>query len=162
MHANIDAGYFSIWWAALCVFVFSITFQSWRVMNFNCLYKPERGPEFSRWLEYFFTSPLQILIVSAAFGFATLDSLLGQSGMQAVLVLLGYDIERQVKKVYITRERSCIELPKGRNSTTSCPGWESETCVLVCISASHGCYTFSSGTSLSSAGPRASAASMHS
>jgi len=105
MHANIDAGYFSIWWAALCVFVFSITFQSWRVMNFNGLYRPERGPEFSRWLEYFFTSPLQILIVSAAFGFATLDSLLGQSGMQAALVLLGYDIERQVKKVYKRKER---------------------------------------------------------
>lgn len=100
MHANIDAGTFSIWWAALCVFVFSIAFQSWRVMNFHGLYRPEKGPEFSRWLEYFFTSPLQILVVSTAFGFANLDSLLGQSGMQAALVLLGYDIERQVKKVY--------------------------------------------------------------
>lgn len=100
MHGNIDAGSFSIWWAALCVFCFSIAFQSWRVINFNGYYKPEHGPDFSRWLEYFFTSPLQILIVSTAFGFANLDSLIGQCGMQAALVLLGYDIERQVKKLY--------------------------------------------------------------
>jgi hypothetical protein len=40
------------------------------------------------------------LIVSSSFGFATVDSLLGQSGMQAALVLLGYNIEHQVKKIY--------------------------------------------------------------
>jgi hypothetical protein len=69
-------------------------------VQYDKLDKPELGPEFSRWLEYFFTSPLQILIVSSSFGFATVDSLLGQSGMQAALVLLGYNIEHQVKKIY--------------------------------------------------------------
>jgi hypothetical protein len=82
-----------------------ILFQTWRWVQYDKLYKPELGPEFSRWLEYFFTSPLQILIVSSAFGFATVDSLLGQIGMQAALVLLGYDIERQVKKMYKRLEK---------------------------------------------------------
>jgi hypothetical protein len=43
---------------------------------------------------------VQILIVSSSFGFATVYSLLGQSGMQAALVLLGYNIEQQIKKIY--------------------------------------------------------------
>lgn len=114
MHANIAAGYFSIWWTALFVFIFSISFQTWRVCNYNrggsrdvstrnFLYRPSSGPDFSRWLEYFFTSPLQILVVSTAFGFATIDSLIGQCGMQAALVLLGYDIEKQIKKIYKRR-----------------------------------------------------------
>jgi hypothetical protein len=40
------------------------------------------------------------LIVSSSFGFATVDALIGQSGMQAALVLLGYNIEQQIKKIY--------------------------------------------------------------
>jgi hypothetical protein len=80
------------------------------------LYKPEAGPEFSRWLEYFFTSPLQILIVSSSFGFATVDSLLGQSWIQAALVLLGYSIEKQVKKIY---KRRALKKVMGENYTNN-------------------------------------------
>jgi len=64
------------------------------------LYKPWLGPEFSRWLEYLFTSPCQAVLVSIAFGFGTLDTLLGYFGMQAAMVLFGYEIEKQVKKVF--------------------------------------------------------------
>jgi hypothetical protein len=100
MHSSIYAFDIYILPLAIAVFAISILFQTWRWVQYDKLYKPQLGPEFSRWLEYFFTSPLQILIVSSAFGFATVDSLPGQSGMQAALVLLGYDIERQIKKMY--------------------------------------------------------------
>ena len=79
-------------------------------MGFRQWYFPEKGPEFSRWLEYFFTSPFQILVVALSFGFGNLDSLLGAMGMQAALVLLGYDIEQQIKKIY-KRE---LPVPKER------------------------------------------------
>lgn len=102
----------------LVVFTTSILFQGWRCWSYDELYKPEAGPEFSRWLEYFFTSPLQILIVSSSFGFATVDSLLGQSGMQAALVLLGYSIEKQVKKIY-KRRKSKLEALKNKNTYVS-------------------------------------------
>ena len=105
MHSSIYAFDIYIYPAAVAVFVISIFFQGWRWWQYDRLYKPELGPEFSRWLEYFFTSPLQILIVSSAFGFATVDSLLGQIGMQAALMLLGYDIERQIKKMYKRLEK---------------------------------------------------------
>jgi hypothetical protein len=42
------------------------------------LYKPWLGPDFSRWMEYLFTSPFQIFIVSTAFGFANRDTVLGR------------------------------------------------------------------------------------
>jgi hypothetical protein len=103
MHSSIYA--FDIFIFPLTVFVFaiSIVFQAWRWVEYDKLYHPDAGPDFSRWLEYFFSSPLQILIVSSSFGFATADALIGQAGMQAALVLLGYDIEQQVKKIYRRR-----------------------------------------------------------
>ena len=108
MHSSVYATDIYIFPLAFIVFTTSIFFQGWRCWQYdqgegrskNRLYNPEKGPEFSRWLEYFFTSPLQILIVSSSFGFATVDALLGQSGMQAALVLLGYNIEQQIKKIY--------------------------------------------------------------
>ena len=108
MHSSVYATDIYIFPLAFIVFTTSILFQGWRCWQYdqgegkskNRLYNPEKGPEFSRWLEYFFTSPLQILIVSSSFGFATVDALLGQSGMQAALVLLGYNIEQQIKKIY--------------------------------------------------------------
>jgi hypothetical protein len=109
MHASIYATNIYIWPLTIAVFTTSVLFQAWRCWSYDELYKPDSGPEFSRWLEYFFTSPLQILIVSSSFGFATVDALLGQSGMQAALVLLGYSIEKQVKKIYKRRERQDVD-----------------------------------------------------
>jgi len=53
---------------------------------------------------------LQVLIVSSSFGFATVDALIGQSGMHAALVLLGYSIEQQIKKIY--KRRSVVKQAK--------------------------------------------------
>ena len=108
MHGSVYALTIYIFPLSCLVFSISILFQGWRCLKYNKTYKPEKGPDFSRWLEYFFTSPLQITIVSISFGFATLDSLLGQCGMQAALVLLGYDIEQQVKKIYKRRNSKPI------------------------------------------------------
>lgn len=94
------------WLMVLWIFSCSALFQFGRYRERtqpHGLYKPWRGPEFSRWLEYLFTSPLQIVLVSLSFGFGSLDVLLGHFGMQGALVLLGYSIEQQVKKVYTRR-----------------------------------------------------------
>lgn len=106
MHANVHAGNFALWPLVIWVYLWSTVFQYWRYYmasrqanektNF---YKPD-GPELSRWVEYFFTSPFQILIVSLSFGFASLDTLLAHAALQAALVLFGYDIEQQIKKIY--------------------------------------------------------------
>jgi hypothetical protein len=118
MHSSVYATDIYIFPLAFIVFTTSIFFQGWRCWQYdrgegrskNRLYNPEKGPEFSRWLEYFFTSPLQILIVSSSFGFATVDALIGQSGMQAALVLLGYSIEQQIKKIY--KRKSVVKQAK--------------------------------------------------
>lgn len=125
MHSSIYAFDLPIFWLAVLVFLFSIFFQLWRyfcsditskscacLKSKNVLYKPESGPDFSRWLEYFFTSPLQVVIVSSSFGFATVDALLGQYGMQAALVLLGYDIEQQIKKIYRRKHKGSSKQAK--------------------------------------------------
>ena len=85
---------------ALFIYLFSTSFQGARVYFFDTLCAPERGPEFSRWLEYAFTSPLQILLVALAFRITNLDVLLGYFGMQLAMVIMGYEIERQIKKKY--------------------------------------------------------------
>jgi len=106
MNISIYASTVSLFWPAVFIYLFSFSFQLTRCYEYcskknpQGLYKPWLGPDFSRWLEYLFTSPLQIFIVSTAFGFANRDMVLAQCGMQAALVLLGYNIEQQIKKIY--------------------------------------------------------------
>jgi len=105
---SIDIHYttIDIFYIALPIFVLSFLFQFGRFRNYctkqnlDGWYKPWLGPEFSRWVEYLCTSPLQIFLVSVAFGTTNISTLLGQCGMQAALVLFGYDIEQQIKKIY--------------------------------------------------------------
>jgi hypothetical protein len=105
---SIDIHYTTIdlFLIAVPIFVFSCLFQFARYWfyctqaNPNGWYKPWLGPEFSRWTEYLCTSPLQIFLVCVAFGTTNISTLLGQVGMQAALVLFGYDIEHQIKKIY--------------------------------------------------------------
>jgi hypothetical protein len=89
----------NLWHVVFFIYLFAAGFQFTRAIQYRLdIYHMEKGPDFSRWLEYFCTSPLQILIVYLSFGFGNLDILLGAMGMQAALVLLGYDIEQQIKK----------------------------------------------------------------
>jgi hypothetical protein len=114
MSTSVHAGSVSLFFVVFPIYIFSAGFQFVRWYQYctedkqEGLYKPWLGPDFSRWLEYLFTSPFQIFIVSTAFGFANRDTVLGLCGMQAALVLFGYDIEQQIKKIY-NRE----ELAKG-------------------------------------------------
>lgn len=99
---------------AFFIYLFSTSFQCIRVYYFDTLCAPEVGPEFSRWLEYAFTSPLQILLVALAFRITTLDVLLGYFGMQLAMVIMGYEIERQIKKKYKRSYDSSKEAVKKR------------------------------------------------
>ena len=113
MTTSVHAGSVSLFIVVFPIYIFSAGFQFVRWYQYctedkrDGLYKPWLGPDFSRWLEYLFTSPLQVFIVATAFGFANRDTVSGLCGMQAALVLFGYDIEQQIKKIY-NRE----ELPK--------------------------------------------------
>ena len=114
LSVNVHQATVSLFAFVLPIYLFSCVFQYARYENYCTTenrtgwYKPWLGPEFSRWLEYLCTSPLQIFIVSSAFGFTSIDTVLAQCGMQAALVLLGYDIEQQVKKIY-NRKKSFDE-----------------------------------------------------
>ena len=106
MTTSVHAGSVSLFGVVLPIYIFSVFFQFTRFRQYctknnkEGLYKPWLGPDFSRWLEYLFTSPLQIFVVATAFGFANRDTVSGLCGMQAALVLFGYDIEQQIKKIY--------------------------------------------------------------
>jgi len=128
MSASVHASSISLFAVAFPIYVFSVGFQWLRYREYctkdkpEGLYKPWLGPDFSRWLEYLFTSPFQIFIVSTAFGFANRDTVLGLCGMQAALVLFGYDIEQQIKKIY-NRE----ELAKDGYGVLKDEGYQSAT-----------------------------------
>jgi hypothetical protein len=118
MTTSVHAGSVSLFGVVLPIYIFSVFFQFMRFREYctkeklwwgkgdQGLYKPWLGPDFSRWLEYLFTSPLQIFVVATAFGFANRDTVSGLCGMQAALVLFGYDIEQQIKKIYKRKELS--------------------------------------------------------
>lgn len=92
-----------LWPLLFWIYIWSLICQWHRAHSLEGLYKPWKGPDFGRWLEYLLTSPLQIVVVSMSFQFVTVDTLFGLFGMQAALVLLGYSIEQQIKKVYKRR-----------------------------------------------------------
>jgi hypothetical protein len=94
-----------LWPFILWIYSWSFICQWIRSKEHGKLYKPWKGPEFSRWLEYLLTSPVQILVVSMSFQFVVLDTLLGLFGMQAALVLLGYSVEQQIKKTYKRQQK---------------------------------------------------------
>ena len=106
MTTSVHAGSVSLFGVVLPIYIFSVLCQGLRAYQYcrvgkeKGLYKPWLGPDFSRWLEYLFTSPLQIFVVATAFGFANSDTVTGLCGMQSALVLFGYDIEQQIKKIY--------------------------------------------------------------
>jgi len=110
MTMSVHAGSLSLFYVVFPIYIFSAGFQFLRWYQYcyenkkNGLYKPWLGPDFSRWLEYLFTSPFQVFVVATAFGFANRDTVLGLCGMQAALVLFGYDIEQQIKKKYKREE----------------------------------------------------------
>jgi hypothetical protein len=100
IEASVNVSEIELCFVAFFIYVFSTSFQFLRWWNFDVFCHPENGAEFSRWLEYAFTSPLQILIVAIAFGIKNIDVLLGYFGMQLALVMMGYEIERQIEKEY--------------------------------------------------------------
>jgi hypothetical protein len=78
-HVNLNA-------IAFFIYLFSAGFQGSRFQLFKTKCQPT-GPEFSRWLEYAFTSPLQVFLVALTFGVSNIDILLGYFGMQLALVI---------------------------------------------------------------------------
>jgi energy-converting hydrogenase Eha subunit C len=100
VEASVKVSEIELCFIAFSIYVFSTSFQFLRWWCFESFCDPENGPEFSRWLEYAFTSPLQVLIVALAFRITNIDVLLGYFGMQLALVIMGYDIERQIEKKY--------------------------------------------------------------
>lgn len=99
----VKANKLYIWPLAFAVFVFSAFFQLSRAYWWKKYFNPLAGPDYGRWLEYLVTSPFQVVLVAIAFGFSDRDQLLSWACAQAALVILGYSIEKQIKKVYIRK-----------------------------------------------------------
>ena len=100
MEGTVHASYMDLTAVAFFIYLFSSLFQGVRYIKFTKEWKPV-GPEFSRWLEYAFTSPLQVVLVALSFGISNIDVILGFFGMQLAMVLMGYSIEKQTNKRYL-------------------------------------------------------------
>jgi hypothetical protein len=87
-----------LWALVICVVITTVLAQVYRV-NFNWLrqlglvYEPD-GPDFGRWLEYTVSSPLQVVIVAAAFHTRETATLVAIGLLQATLTWMGYGIEK--------------------------------------------------------------------
>lgn len=106
-----NASHIDLTAVAFFIYLFSAVFQGARCWFFEAKFLPN-GPEFSRWLEYAFTSPLQVLLVALTFGVSNIDILLGYFGMQLALVVMGYSIEQQIRKTYVRGAASAKPVAK--------------------------------------------------
>ena len=92
-----------MWGLMFPVIVVTVLMQSYRFLTvmFACdvpkRYDPSAGPDLGRWLEYMLTSPLQVVIVALSFHLREAAVLWCLGAMQAVLVVMGYSIEREIE-----------------------------------------------------------------
>jgi hypothetical protein len=96
----VHVGNWNIWWFLIWIYIWAAGCQYWRARTYNITYKPYLGPDFARWFEYLMTSPFQIIVVCLAFGFSDLNLLLTTACAQAGMMILGYNIEMSIKKIY--------------------------------------------------------------
>ena len=96
----VHVGNWNIWWFLIWIYMWAAGCQFWRAKTYNITYKPYLGPDFARWFEYLMTSPFQIIVVCLAFGFSDLNLLLMTACVQAGMMILGYNIEVNLKKTY--------------------------------------------------------------
>lgn len=100
----------SVWGMLMAVLVITMLFEMYRAGEFLkeiisrdlsflpeiLKYDPKAGPDLSRWLEYALTSPWQVIIVAVSFHIREAPLLLMLGMLQALLVLMGYAIEREI------------------------------------------------------------------
>ena len=93
----------------------SVVFQTARAIPDNSI--TIQGPNFSRWLEYALTSPLQLYIVATQILIGDLLSLGALLAAQVGLILCGFCCELLIQRLYKLRSKSprCVRDPKKQN-----------------------------------------------
>lgn len=92
----------SVWGMLMAVLLITMLFELYRTgvltsfLPTDLKYSPQAGPDLSRWLEYALTSPWQVIIVAISFHIREAPLLLALGMLQALLVLIGYPIEREI------------------------------------------------------------------
>lgn len=91
----------NLWLLNIPIFFTSMLFQGYRyfaankpILGFG-QYNPTTGADIGRWVEYMLTSPLQVVLVAIAYHIRDDSQLWSLAFMQAMLVLMGYCIERE-------------------------------------------------------------------
>jgi len=69
-------------------------------------YDPESGPDVWRWIEYSLTSPLQIILICAAFNARENNLMILLASLQFALVMFGYTLETLLQDIIEWQEYS--------------------------------------------------------
>ena len=102
LFATMSAGHVSPWPITMVVLIFTFLFSLMRVLfseNGLFLYEPT-GPDFFRWIEYFITSPLILLLVALVSGIRDVYVLTLIVAAQATMVILGYLLELLISQAW--------------------------------------------------------------
>jgi len=89
-----------------------------RTFGWNIVYDPSSGPDLWRWIEYSVTSPLQIVLIAAAFNARENNFLLLIAALQFALVLFGYTLEVQLEEIIKSRADNQIKSNKSQFQST--------------------------------------------
>lgn len=126
----------SVWGMLMAVLVITMLFEMYRAGEFLKVilstdlsflpeilkYDPKAGPDLSRWLEYALTSPWQVIIVAISFHIREAPLLLMLGLLQALLVLMGYAIEREIDTWTRHKIKSELETQKQDHNYSSTAG----------------------------------------
>jgi hypothetical protein len=83
----------NLWLLVIPVIAVTFCFQVYRSTS---SYNP-KGPSAGRWVEYAVTSPLMVILVALSFHIREQSTLLCLAGLQALLVSIGFGIEREIQ-----------------------------------------------------------------
>lgn len=89
----------NLWVLLLFVIVVTGTLELFRSNALPFKWPVPDGPDLSRWLEYAITSPLQVLVVAIAFHIREVAQLATIGTLQAVLVIIGFSVEREIQMI---------------------------------------------------------------
>lgn len=100
------AGKVYVDWTIFAVLLISFLFQGGRALIILKMNNNDKlgATDLSRWIEYFLTSPLQIMVVAITYGFGEWDSLFMLALLQAILIVFGAVIEIGIAQVVETRD----------------------------------------------------------
>ena len=110
----------NLWGLIAVIHACSLLFQFSRAFTYSSYFRPDR-PDLGRWVEYFITSPLMIVIIASSAMIRDVSMILLLLFLQAALIVLGYMLEL-LMETWIDAQKATLFARKWGTYKITCHG----------------------------------------